>query len=139
MKDETLLLIKYRIERSKESLNAAKVLLDSDNLYSAINRVYYGMFYAVIALLLTKNLSSAKHSGVMSLFFKEFINSGLIDKELGRLYSDIFDLRMKYDYKIPAKITKEDVHNWLIKAGNFIEIVTDLTFKIIDHDNNEAK
>ncbi len=53
-------LIKYKLERSAETLEEAKLMLQSSHLFGAANRVYYACFYAVSALLLSKNLSSPK-------------------------------------------------------------------------------
>ena len=58
MKDELSKLIRYRIERAQEILSDAKILINNNSIFSAINRLYYAAFYAVQALLLTKNLSS---------------------------------------------------------------------------------
>ncbi len=57
------------------------------------------MFYAVNALLITKGLFSSKHSGVRGLFNQEFIKTGLIDKDFGKFYSNMFDNRQEGDYK----------------------------------------
>ncbi len=75
-------LIKYKLERSAETLEEAKLMLQSSHLFGAANRVYYACFYAVSALLLSKNLSSPKHSGVLSLFNKHFVKTGLIQSNL---------------------------------------------------------
>ena len=93
MKNELADLIKYRLEKSKETLQDARVLFEKASLSSAVNRIYYAMFYAVSGLLLSNDLSSSKHSGVRSLFNKEFVNKGLFDKELGKFYSKIFEER----------------------------------------------
>jgi len=59
-------LIAYRRSKAKETLQDGKILLEAKRFSSAVNRIYYALFYAVTALLLTKGLSSAKHGGVMS-------------------------------------------------------------------------
>lgn len=64
MNEERKDLIKYRIERAKETLDDARLLFENRKLFSAVNRIYYAMFYIVNALLLTKGMSSSKHSGV---------------------------------------------------------------------------
>jgi len=78
------------------------------------------MFYAVSALLLTKGLSSSKHSGLLGIFNKEFINKGVIDKEIGRFYTEMFEFRQKADYKDLTEFKEEDVVVWLNKAEQFI-------------------
>lgn len=54
-------LISYRMERAAESVKAAQLMLDHAMLTSAMNRIYYAMFYAVQAVLITKNVSFSKH------------------------------------------------------------------------------
>ena len=85
MKEETLALINYRLERAHETLEEARILLEQEHANTYVNRLYYACFYAVSALLLTKGLSSAKHSGIRSFFHQNFVKSGLVDQELGQL------------------------------------------------------
>ena len=63
-------LVLYRLTRAKETLDEAKILLDSNKLPGAVNRIYYAMFYAATALLLAHGISSTKHAGIISLFHR---------------------------------------------------------------------
>ena len=130
MKDTTKAVIEYRLKRARESLSDAQHLLQSNSLLSSVNRIYYAMFYSVTALLLTANLSSPKHSGVKALFNKEFVNKGLVDKESGRFYSEIFERRQKGDYKDFTEFAKEDVEAWLKKAQEFLNEIESLSLKL---------
>lgn len=47
--------IKYRRERAKETLEEAEIMLDNNKLIAAVNRIYYAIFYEVLALLLKKD------------------------------------------------------------------------------------
>lgn len=120
MTKETKSLIRYRTERSNETLEDAKLLFANGKLFSSVNRIYYAMYYAVNALLLTKNLSSSKHSGVLALFNKEFVNKKIIDKESGKFFNEMFEFRQKADYKDLVEFRKEDIELWLEKASLFI-------------------
>ena len=52
MTDETIaVLVDYRMEKSRESIKAAKLMVKEKMLTFAMNRVYYAMFYAVQAAL----------------------------------------------------------------------------------------
>jgi len=86
MKEETRILIMYRLERARESFEEAGILLEHGYANTVVNRLYYACFYAVTALLLTRGLSSSKHSGIRSLFHQIFVKSGQIDPELGQLF-----------------------------------------------------
>jgi len=49
--DNLKALVAYRVEQADESLKSAKVLLEDELFHSAVNRAYYAMFYAILALL----------------------------------------------------------------------------------------
>ncbi len=55
-------LIKYRIEKAKETIRAAQLLLDNNLLSHAENRIYYSIFYIVSALAMQYNFSTSKLS-----------------------------------------------------------------------------
>ena len=86
-------LVSYRLEQADESLEAARVLLEQDLTRPSLNRSYYAMFYAVLALLTTCKQETSKHSGAISLFDKEFVKTGMFKKEFSRWLHDAFDLR----------------------------------------------
>jgi hypothetical protein len=93
MKKEIRTLVLYRLNRADESLEEALILLERDHINTFVNRLYYACFYAVTALLLSKVLSSSKHSGVRALFHQNFVKNGLINKEMGKYYDKLFDTR----------------------------------------------
>jgi len=41
-----------------------------------------------ITIIKYKDLSSSKHSGIKSQFSREFINTGIVNKDYGRFYSN---------------------------------------------------
>jgi uncharacterized protein (UPF0332 family) len=45
-------LIRYRLYRAKDTLDDARILADNNKWNSAMNRLYYASYYAVMALLL---------------------------------------------------------------------------------------
>jgi uncharacterized protein (UPF0332 family) len=126
MKQEFIDLAKYRLEKAKNTLSYAKSYIDDTTLDSTVNRIYYSMFYAVNALLITKGLYSSKHSGVRAIFNREIVNKGLIEKQWGEFFADMFDRRQKGDYKDFVKFEKQDVEEWLKKSEEFINKIEQL-------------
>jgi uncharacterized protein len=114
-------IIQYRIQKAWETYNAAKVLIDTKYYSSALNRIYYACFYMVLALILTKDLSSSKHSGVKSLFNKHFVNLGCVNQKWGSFYSNLFINRQDVDYEDLNIITAEFVALRLKQAGDFLK------------------
>ena len=93
MNEEVRTLINYRMEEARDALEEASILLQSRKARGALNRVYYAMFYAVLGLLASKQLSVAKHSGAIALFHREFVKKGVIPVEVAKFLDIAFDLR----------------------------------------------
>lgn len=121
MTKEKRALVEYRMERARESLDDAKIMLDAGRLNSYVNRLYYACFYAVSALLLTRNFSTSKHGYLRSLMHREFVKSGLMPNELGDHFDLLFDNRLKGDYADFIRFKAEDVAGWLDKTKKFID------------------
>ena len=124
MTPEQVTLVRYRLERAKEALGEAEVLLDNDHLNAAVNRLYYACFYAVSGLLLTEGQSAAKHSGVRALFDTNWVKSGRVPKDAGRFYHRLFDLRQKGDYADLTTFPPDDVRKWQESAAHFVETIS---------------
>ena len=90
--------INYRIDRAYEALEDAKLLAENDRWNTAVNRLYYSSFYAVIALLIKNGIETQTHDGVRTQFGLLFVKTGIIDKKFGKLFSKLFDYRLKGDY-----------------------------------------
>jgi uncharacterized protein (UPF0332 family) len=113
-------IIKYRIQKSWDTYGDAKLLVETKSYSSALNRIYYACFYMVNALLLTKNLSSSKHTGVKSFFNKHFVSLGCVDKKWGSFYSDLFQKRQDADYADLVTISQDTVILYLNLAMAFL-------------------
>ena len=78
-------LIRYRMKRARSTLRASQLLYkQGGDPASIVNRAYYAMFYAALALLVTIGQESSKHQGVLSLFDQHFIKAKILPKEMGK-------------------------------------------------------
>ncbi len=118
-------LARYRLTQAAESLEEAEYLLrGGKSARSVVNRAYYAMFYAVLALLVHEPFSSSKHSGVISYFNRRFIREGVFSEDLGRSINTAFELRQRSDYREYTDPAREQVESLLVKAGTFLEAVS---------------
>ena len=124
MKQEVLELIKYRLEEAEDSIKEAEVLLkEGMSMRAVMNRLYYAMFYAVLALLQEKGMGTSKHAGAISLFDREFIKKGVFDEKLSKILHRAFELRQKGDYMEQAEVTQSDVDEMLPETKEFVRKV----------------
>jgi uncharacterized protein (UPF0332 family) len=54
--------VRYRIETAYKTLEAAKILAENGFWNSAVNRLYYSLFYAVNAILVLNAIQVKSHS-----------------------------------------------------------------------------
>ena len=123
MKENPMLtLIQYRLDLAREVLADAKKLLEvQGSPRSIVNRSYYAMFYATLGVLATMNLGSAKHSGVIGLFDRHFVKTGLLSKELSKVLHRAFDERQQGDYgEATVTVDAEDATELLESAEMFL-------------------
>jgi len=95
------------LNKSERSIEAAKLLLNDGYPDFAASRAYYAMFYVLQALMLDRNLSYSKHTGVISAFGKEFVKTGIFDSRFHRFVLSAFDLRNTGDYGSSQAISKK--------------------------------
>lgn len=63
------------------------------------NRLYYSVFHAVTALMLTDGLTASTHKGTSSQFGRHYVLTGHFSREDGILYSRLQTMREKADYQ----------------------------------------
>jgi uncharacterized protein (UPF0332 family) len=119
-------LIQYRLERSKETFEEARIMKQARHWNACANRLYYACFYAVIALLEKHGFASSKHSGVKSLFNRHFVKTGVVSKEHGKLYNNLFETRQEGDYIDFVSFNAESMEPLFPKVENFISTISQL-------------
>mgnify|MGYP002380686752 CR=1 FL=1 len=82
--------------------------------------MYYACYYAVIALLIGKEIETLTQAGARQMFGLHFIKTGLIEKDLGKFYSRLFDLRQTGDYDDFIDFSREQVLDLLQPANELI-------------------
>jgi hypothetical protein len=123
MTPATRRLVQYRLDRAREALAEASLLLDSGHANTGVNRLYYACFYAVSALLLTKGLTATSHSGLRTLFHQHLIRPGLVPLGQGPLYDRLFDQRQRSDYADFVHFGIDEVRAWSVDAQAFVDAV----------------
>ena len=124
--NDRISLIKYRLEQARETIDDAKLLIENSKFRSAVNRIYYAMFYSLLALGLKYRFETSKHSKLIGWFNKNFVHAGKLDKKYGRIINRAFVKRIKGDYDSYIEFDKETVENMFTNMKEFIEIIEDI-------------
>ena len=125
-------VVRYWWSKAEESLTSAKRELEAQSYSFAMNRLYYAMFYAVSAVLLERRLSFKKHSGVRATFHREFIKTGLLEANWGKLYDQLFEDRQEGDYIALVEFERDYVENLLARCTQFLEKIRPFIASILE-------
>jgi uncharacterized protein len=112
---------KQYLDQSEEELDAARLLFEERFYREAISRAYYSMFHATQALLFLKEIFPKSHKGVIQKFGEEFVKSGVLEKKMGHLLSQAESMRLRADYDVGVKITKDECEEILDNCEFFIK------------------
>jgi uncharacterized protein (UPF0332 family) len=122
-------LIRYRLEQANDTIEDVRILIENNRFRAAVNRIYYGMFYSLLALGIKYNFETSKHAQLIGWFNKNFINEGLIDPRYGKIINKAFNRRTKGDYDIYIDFDKDTVtemqnemQDFIVKIKQYIEV-----------------
>ena len=118
-------LVRYRLDQAHDTLREATILRDATADRGAINRAYYAMFYALLALLATRQLGTSRHSGAIALFDREFVKTGAFSPELSKALHLAFDRRQVHGYGEMIELDADVVADTLADAQRFVLAVAE--------------
>lgn len=98
MDERKRILSNYRIQGAEDSLKAAEFCLKNGLYRDSINRSYYAAFYCVKAVLALDTVDFRRHKDVMAYFNKEYVATGIFERETGRRLGKIQRIREMSDY-----------------------------------------
>ena len=113
-------LIKYRLEQARDTISVVELLIENMELPTAVNRIYYGMFYSLLALGLKYKFETSKHQQLLGWFNKNFIHTNKIDVRFGKILRNAFKNRRKGDYETYIEFNLEDVQLMFSEMKEFI-------------------
>jgi len=122
-------LFTYRLREVEETFDeATRMIQEGFSSRSAVNRAYYAMFYAVLALLIRFDVEhkTSKHSGIISIFDREFFLAGRIESRYSKMLHNLFDMRQKADYKEMVELTSDDATKAVEQAQEFVAAIKGL-------------
>lgn len=118
--EERSQLIKYRLNEAKETIEDVQLLLENDRLRAAVNRIYYGMFYSLLALGLVYEFETSKHRQLLGWFNRNFIHEGLIDPKFGKIINKSSNRRTQGDYDSFVEFEKDVIFEMYEEMKEFV-------------------
>jgi len=116
--------------QAEERLGAAKELLRLGFYNDAISRTYYAMFSSITLLFYVQGKSFSKHKGLITAFHRDFVKTGIFQKEFGKEVSDAFKKRQESDYN--ASVNYDET-----EASEGVRAAEQLLSRIIEYIETE--
>ena len=129
-------VVRYRLEKADRTYQEAVGSIKNGYVETAANRLYYAAYYAVSALLISYKYEVSTHNGVIQMFGKAFLKNNIIEKKYGRIFNQLFSLRLTGDYEDRHILDmKTEVLPLVEPAQDLIAIVSEMAKKQINFSN----
>lgn len=110
---------------ARESIEAAKYLLEGEYPGFAASRAYYAMFYAAEALLEGEGLAFSSHGAVIAAFGQHFAHAGRLPARFHRALIQAFETRHKGDYDYADRVRRDEAAAQVAAAEEFLQTAQD--------------
>lgn len=120
---------RYKLERAKDELETAGILLEAGKYKAANNRAYYSCFHAMNAILALEPIAFKKHKDVVAYFNKNYVHTGIFPKEIGRKISRLEIIRHKSDYDDFYIASREEAEEQIQTADEVYKLLADYITK----------
>lgn len=117
--------IRIKLGQARDSLEEASALFaEGAELSFVMNSLYYAFLYPVLGLLQARQLTAPMQSTAISLFEREFVQTGVFDNRFLDALRKAFDLRPACACEQRKKINRSDIEELLLIARDFLDAVT---------------
>lgn len=115
------------LEKAKGILEDAEKCLQQEMLVSTVqNRIYYSLFHAAKAALISRDVDPGSHEGVKIKIGEELVLNGDLDRKWGRFFSTQQSYRERADYRVDVDLERGDLQEYLEETKKFLDIVEEI-------------
>ena len=111
--EERTTIVALELKKAREAYEDILILLQADRLNGAANRMYYAVFHAVTALLISDGHQVNTHKGSHALFSQYYIKTGIMPRLYGQLYNQLQTMREESDYNCAYDVEIEELQQRL--------------------------
>ena len=127
--NERQIIVCRELEKAERTFDVVLFCAKEGKWETAANRIYYALFHAVSALLVSDGYHVKSHRGILAMFGEHYVKTGLFSKKDGSLLSDLVIMRDNADYNCFFEADEE-------KLTPYIEPTRLLIEKIKQYINN---
>ncbi|WP_288207242.1 HEPN domain-containing protein [uncultured Parabacteroides sp.] len=116
-------IVNYRLSSARNALGEVLSLSKDGYFNAAISRLYYACFHAASALLINAGIEARTHTGVRQMLGKEFVQTGILSRDMSKFYTNLYSKRQNSDYEDFINYTVVDIDDLYPQAVEFIDVI----------------
>lgn len=124
--EERRIIVDLEMEKSHKTLSQIDYLQAGQLWETIANRLYYGAYHAVCALLIKNGIQVGTHKGAVVMFNKEFVRTGKIAADEGHLYSQLQSLRERGDYNCYINTNEQEIRPLIDPTFKLVQRIEEL-------------
>lgn len=121
--EERRIVIQLELEKAETTFNEYEGLSEKGYWNTLANRLYYALFHAVSALLISDGHEVGSHKGAAIRFHQYYVRQGKFSATEGAFYSQMETLREKADYNCFFQVAQSDISARIEPTRQFIDHV----------------
>lgn len=114
---------KYRLNRAKEDLSTAILLLENNKIKDSNNRSYYAVFHAIKAVLALEEKDFKRHKDVLAYFNMNYVKPEIFPRNIGKRIKKCSVIREASDYEDFYIAVREEAEEQIETAKILIELI----------------
>ena len=116
-------LVAHRLQIAEEDLETANLLMDCGKYRGANNRAYYSIYHTIDAVLSVHGIAFKRHKDTLAYFNKNYVATGIFDREIGRNLARLKQKREQSDYDDFFIASKEEAQKQFDNAESIVAAI----------------
>ncbi|MCR5533724.1 MAG: HEPN domain-containing protein [Bacteroidaceae bacterium] len=119
--NERQIIVSRELEKAERTFDDVVFCAKEGRWESAANRLYYALFHAMSALLISDGYTVKSHRGVISMFGEHYVRTDIFSKQDGSLLSELVIMRDNADYNCFFEADEEKLKPFIEPTKQLIE------------------
>ena len=119
--EDRKIMVSLELEKADSTFAEHEGLTEKGYWNTLANRLYYALFHAVSALLISDSHEVGSHRGAAIRFHQYYVRQGIFTEDEGAFYSQMETLREKADYNCFFKVSEADIKARIEPTRQFID------------------
>ena len=119
--NERQIVVNRELEKAQRTFEDMEFCANEGKWEAASNRLYYALFHAMSALLISDSYNVKSHRGILAMFGEHYVRTGIFERKDGSLLSDLVIMRDNADYNCFYEADEEKLSPLIAPTKSLID------------------